>query len=164
MFNNILHNFISPVTGRILADPNYGLVGHSKGIATPSPILIDIRLDILNITKQTNIVNNASFVIGQPNSLLPNAQVLSSLSNGFLFNTSSIVSSYDAIPINNLTGLTEGKIWVGDIFGRPQEATPVPGAEGPPGERGPPGISFRSIMRELFDDIFGEDLTKYAAD
>ena len=39
---DILHNFISPVTGRILADYNYVLVGHRQGIATPSPALIDL--------------------------------------------------------------------------------------------------------------------------
>ena len=36
---DVLHNFISPVTGRILCDPTYVLVGDSNGVAMPSPIL-----------------------------------------------------------------------------------------------------------------------------
>ena len=48
---DILHNFISPVTGRVLADYNYVLVGNKQGIAIPSPILIDLRLDLMNLRK-----------------------------------------------------------------------------------------------------------------
>ena len=32
---DVLHNFISPVTGRVLSDPDYVLVGDYQGIATP---------------------------------------------------------------------------------------------------------------------------------
>ena len=53
-FNN-LYNFISPVTGRILADLNYVLVGNNKGIAIPSPALIDLRLDLINLRHDYNI-------------------------------------------------------------------------------------------------------------
>ena len=43
---DILHNFISPITGRVLAERDYVLVGDRQGIATPSPALMDMRLDI----------------------------------------------------------------------------------------------------------------------
>lgn len=33
---DVLHNFISPVTGRVLCDPNYVLVGNVNGIAVPT--------------------------------------------------------------------------------------------------------------------------------
>jgi hypothetical protein len=50
---NPLHNFISPMTGRVLSDPDYVLVGDKQGIATPSPILIDMRLDHINLRNMT---------------------------------------------------------------------------------------------------------------
>ena len=83
---DILHNFISPVTGRVLADYNYALVGNRQGIATPSPALIDLRLDLINLRRDYSVYTSASFVIGFPNSQLPNAQVLSSLADGIFFN------------------------------------------------------------------------------
>jgi hypothetical protein len=56
---DVLHNFISPVTGRVLCDYNYVLLGNRQGIALPSPILIDIRLDLNRVKKQINdFINN----------------------------------------------------------------------------------------------------------
>ncbi|MGL5716278.1 MAG: hypothetical protein ACRCX2_24885 [Paraclostridium sp.] len=40
MKSNVLYNFISPVSGRILCDPNYTLIGNSKGVAVP--VITDI--------------------------------------------------------------------------------------------------------------------------
>lgn len=104
---DVLHNFISPVTGRVLADPDYVLVGDSQGIATPSPILIDIRLDLLNLRYDFNVAASASYIIGFPNSQLPNAQVLNSLDDdkmpdGYMYNTEGIVSTLPTIPIGSL--------------------------------------------------------------
>lgn len=90
---DILHNFISPVTGRVLADFNYVLVGNKAGIAIPSPILIDLRLDLINLRKRYNNLALADFVIGHSNIQVPNAQVLANLSDGFLYNTEGVVST-----------------------------------------------------------------------
>ena len=49
---NVLHNFISPITGRITCNYNYVPLGNSRGIAIPSPILIDIRLDIIKLREE----------------------------------------------------------------------------------------------------------------
>jgi hypothetical protein len=95
---DILHNFISPVTGRVLADPNYVLVGNKNGIAIPSPILIDIRLDLINLRKRYNTLVTTDFVIGHENKEIPNAQVLSKLEDGFLYNTDGIVSTLPTSP------------------------------------------------------------------
>ena len=46
---DVLHNFISPVTGRVLCDEDYVLVGDREGIATPSSTLIDTKLDLIQI-------------------------------------------------------------------------------------------------------------------
>ena len=123
---DILHNFISPVTGRVLADYNYVLVGNRQGIATPSPALIDLRLDLINLRKDYDICSSASFVIGFPNAQLPNAQVLSSLSNGVMFTTDGIVSTTGALPPGYLPNLTKGNVWIGDDNNRPKETVILP--------------------------------------
>jgi len=123
---DILHNFISPVTGRVLADYNYGLVGNRQGIATPSPTLIDLRLDLINLRRDYNVCSSASFVIGFPNSQLPNAQVLNSLADGILYNTAGIVSTTGAIPPSSLPNLTKGNVWIGNDNNRPTETVILP--------------------------------------
>src|SRR5258708_22691420 len=90
---DVLYNFISPVTGRILCDFNYILMGDSQGIATPSPILIDVRLDLINLRKRHDTLIQTDFIAGHPNDEAPNAQVLINLENGFLYNTRDIVST-----------------------------------------------------------------------
>jgi hypothetical protein len=104
---DVLHNFISPVTGRILCDPTYVLVGDSNGIAIPSPILSNIL--------------DASFVIGSPNASLPNAQVLDSLANGYIYNTAGIISTTPTV----IPFLTEGYLWIGDVTNTPTEYSTI---------------------------------------
>ncbi len=122
-FNNdkfdVLHNFISPVTGRILSDYNYVLVGNKQGIAIPSPILIDIRLDLIALRKRYNSLVKGDLIIGHPNNELPNAQVLFNMPNGYLYNTEGIVSTNTLIPIGDLPDLPYQNIWIGDITNRP---------------------------------------------
>ena len=89
---NVLHNFISPVTGRILSDYKYVLVGNRQGIAIPSPILIDIRLDLIALRKRYDTLVQADLIVGHPNYEIPNGQVLVNLPNGFLYNTAGTVS------------------------------------------------------------------------
>jgi len=72
---------LSPVTGRIFCNQNYVLFGNGQGVATPSPILTDIRLDLKTFFQ-------SDFILGQPNSQAPNAQALSNLANGLLYNSS----------------------------------------------------------------------------
>lgn len=95
---DILHNFISPVTGYILSDTNYVPYGNKRGIAVPSPIIIDIRLDLINLRKRYNTLSNADFVVGHSNSELPNAQVLNELADGFVYSTEGVVSTFPSIP------------------------------------------------------------------
>jgi uncharacterized coiled-coil protein SlyX len=116
---DVLHNFISPVTGRILADFNYVLVGNKNGIAIPSPILIDIRLDLIALRKRYNSLVKGDIIIGHPNNELPNAQVLFNLENGYLYNTEGVVSINTLIPIGDLPDLPYKNIWIGDVTNRP---------------------------------------------
>lgn len=115
---DVLHNFISPVTGRVLSDPDYVLVGDRQGIATPSPILIDVRLDLLDLRYDFNVAASASYIIGFPNSMLPNAQVLNTLDDnkkpdGYMYNTEGIVSTVNTIPSGDLK-LQENHIFRGN--------------------------------------------------
>jgi hypothetical protein len=117
---NPLHNFISPVTGRVLSDPDYVLVGNKKGIAIPSPILIDIRLDLQKvqneIDKLTPFSSDISFIIKTPDSRVPNAQAMSILADGFMFNNAGTISTTNDIPLPNLT---DGMFWLGNSSNRP---------------------------------------------
>lgn len=123
---DILHNFISPVTGRILADYNYVLFGNRQGIATPSPALIDLRLDLINLRNDYTVCSSASFVIGFPNAQLPNAQVLSNLANGIMVTTDGIVSTSGVLPPGYLPNLSKGNVWIGDDNNRPKETVILP--------------------------------------
>lgn len=116
---DVLYNFISPITGRVLADPNYALVGNRNGIAIPSPIIIDIRLDLIALRKRYNTLVKGDFVIGHPNNELPNAQVLFNMPDGFLYNTEGVVSTTSIIPIGGLPDLPYKNIWIGDNTNRP---------------------------------------------
>jgi hypothetical protein len=116
---DVLHNFISPITGRILSDPNYVLIGNKNGIAIPSPIIIDIRLDLIALRKRYNTLVKGDFVIGHPNNELPNAQVLFNMPDGFLYNTEGVVSTTSIIPIGGLPDLPYKNIWIGDNTNRP---------------------------------------------
>ena len=115
---DVLHNFISPVTGRVLSDPDYVLVGDKQGIATPSPILIDLRLDLENLTEHYDRLVTADFIIGHPNKEIPGAQVLSTMEDGFMYNTGGIVSTINTPP---LPDLQFNNIWIGDVNNRPTE-------------------------------------------
>lgn len=110
---DILHTFISPVTGRVLCPKDYVLLGDKFGVATPSPILIDLRLDLNNLRQHYNILKDASFVIGFPNTELENAQVLENLDDGFMFNHEGIVEIKTTIDASSLT-LTNKHVFVGD--------------------------------------------------
>jgi len=116
---DVLHNFISPITGRVLSDPNYVLIGNKNGIAIPSPIIIDIRLDLIALRKRYNSLVKGDIIIGHPNNELPNAQVLFNLSDGFLYNTEGVVSTTTIIPIGGLPDLPYKNIWIGDNTNRP---------------------------------------------
>lgn len=114
-------DFLSPVSGRILCDYNYILMGNYQNIATPSPILIDIRLDLASLLEN---LANTDFVIGHPKSYLPRAQVLVSLANGYMYNTDGIVSTKSLIPPGDI-GLLKGHILVGNDDNKATD-TPFP--------------------------------------
>ena len=103
---DILHNFISPVTGRVLSNTDYVLVGDRLEIATPSPILIDIKLDLDNLRQQIEDVKLPK---------LEYKQIWTGNSNNETITTTKI-------DIDNLPDLTSNKVWKGNAQNRPEEA------------------------------------------
>jgi hypothetical protein len=92
---DILDSLISPVTGRILCDFNYILVGNAQGIAIPtigSPIGVLPNLtfnmtwvgDADNRPIERIYIGDSTFVIRLINTDLPSAQVLLPLGLGLL--------------------------------------------------------------------------------
>lgn len=113
---DVLHNFISPVTGRVPLIKDYILIGGANNFSIMSPKLIDMQLDIIDIRHEFDTLAASKFIIGFPNTQLPNSQVLNSLPDGFMFNTGGIVSTTNNIPLPNLT---YNNIWIGDITNQP---------------------------------------------
>ena len=155
---DVLHNFISPVTGRILSTNNYVLVGNNAGIAIPSPDLIDLKLDLINLRIDFDVASSASYILGFSNSRLPNAQVLHSLSDGIIFNTAGLISTIAVIPIASLPNLSSGKVWIGNgaFPSRPVEGDPPQGPQGPQGPRGADGGNPSNVAGDLIGTVFGE--------
>lgn len=118
---DVLYNFISPVTGRLPIEEGYILIGGGDGFSIKSPILIDMRLDLINLRRDVNDIFDTSFIIGFPDIDFPQAQVLSELENGFLYNTAGIVSTSSTIPITGLPDLTHKNLWIGNSSNRPEE-------------------------------------------
>lgn len=67
---DVLYNFISPITGRILCDPGHVLVGDKNGIAVPS------------LTPFPS--SQATYILQVVDPALPNAQALGPLGGGIL--------------------------------------------------------------------------------
>lgn len=109
---------ISPITGKIRFDgvqdltEDYTWIGDSNDNAFQSPILIDIRLDLIELRTILDKTTPSGFILQTKNDILPNSQALDELSNGFLYNTHGILSS--AIPGEGTIALPEGKVFVGD--------------------------------------------------
>lgn len=102
---DVLHNFISPVTGRVLSDPDYVLVGNDEGVAVPSPILIDVRLELNNLRQTIK------------NMQLPELKY----KQIWTADNNNKVTTTTKLDIDNLPDLTSNKVWQGDETGRPQE-------------------------------------------
>jgi hypothetical protein len=109
--NDVLYNFISPVTGRLPLTENYIFLGGRQGFSVMSPKLIDIELELININHILGDLSASAFILGAPNPKLPLSQDLSSLGNGFMFNTAGTISTTNDLP---LPSLLYNNVWIGD--------------------------------------------------
>lgn len=119
---DVLHNFISPVTGRVLCKEDYILVGNRDNIADPSPALIDTKLDLIKLRHDVNELLNATFILEEANFKLPKAQALNILDDGFMYNTGGIISTTNDLPLPNLE---DKHLWIGDSNNKPQAVTTI---------------------------------------
>lgn len=90
---DVLYNFISPVTGRILLPTDYVFLGDDKGIATPAQIIKLINLPDLQDT----------YI--------------------WIGNTHDRPEPKQTIQLENLPDLLYNFIWLGDEYGRPQRSS-----------------------------------------
>jgi len=110
----LLDAFISPLTGkirRLLFDlqKDYIITGNQNNEAFPSPILIDIRLKLIEVL--TNL-GQAKFIIQTEKEGFEDSQALDQLTNGFLYNTNGILSTL--VPGSGTISLPYGQVLVGD--------------------------------------------------
>jgi hypothetical protein len=116
--------FISPLSGRIrqsglpFLETDYIWMGDVNTKAMPSPIIIDIRLDIINIL--TNL-SQTKFILQTPMEGFGNAQALDELEDGILKHVRGVVDI--AIPGEDFLtpSLSQGKLWIGDSNNKPAE-------------------------------------------
>ena len=151
--------FLSPVTGKLATSsqlpglsPEYTYLGNELGETQPSPIIIDIRLDLISLRKLIPIdISDASFLLKTTDPRLPKSQSLESLKVDGLLKTvtntlhlavantdyltpdllenkvwigdeNNKAAQSDTIGLDNLPSLTKGKVWQGDATNRPEEA------------------------------------------
>lgn len=54
-----LHHFISPISGKIRLDPNYIPIGDANGNSYASPVLIDLRQDVIDLRRSVGTLELA---------------------------------------------------------------------------------------------------------
>lgn len=112
----LLDPFISPVSGQLRSasllpslNEDYTFIGNAQNVVIESPILIDIRLELIRLK---SLLGTTEFIIQTKIDELYNAQVLDQLATGFLYNTEGILSIQ--IPGSGNLALPEGKVFVGN--------------------------------------------------
>lgn len=115
--------FLSPVTGKLATSsqlpglsPEYTYLGNELGETQPSPIIIDIRLDLISLRKLIPIdVSDSSFLLKNTDARLPNSQSLESLKVDGLLKTVTNTLHLAVANTDYLTpDLLENKVWIGD--------------------------------------------------
>jgi len=116
-----LDAFISSTTGKLrsisqlpsLIDKDYIIIGDYQGNAIISPALIDVRLDVLELRALLQKLSNLKFILQSGNFIVPNAQALDQLSNGFLYNNDNGVLSI-MVPGGGTLALPHNQVFLGD--------------------------------------------------
>lgn len=145
----LLDSFISPITGKLRSssllplEEDYTYVGDENNNAFESPILIDMRLDIIEIL--TNL-SQAQFIVQTAKQGFGHSQALDELQDGVLRhekgvvmiatdylsnhlekgniwvgNDDNIATPQPTIALENLPNLTSHSLWRGDSNNRPIE-------------------------------------------
>ena len=115
--------FMSPVTGRIIlpAMPDiyqdYVWVGDRNDRPLPSPILIDLRLEILDLRRR---LSQTRFILQAASDNFDSSQALNELINGILKHEQGVVSI--AIPGSDYLEpiLPYQNVWIGNVDNKPE--------------------------------------------
>ncbi len=94
----------------IPCEKDYILVGGDDNFAFPSPILIDVRLDLLNIRRDFDLFEQN---VGNLKNLTNQKLWIGDINNKPIEQTT--------IALNNLPALTKQNLWIGDANNRPEE-------------------------------------------
>ncbi len=150
-----LDSFISPITGEITIEglqkltTNYVWMGDRHNLALSSPILIDLKLELISLR---GLLSTAQFIIQNAKKGLENSQALNLVRNGMISVSNGII-----IPTN----LSTNKFWIGDINNFPIETDTLPSG-------GLPDLTLQNIwigdssnrpIEILFNIITGTGLT-----
>lgn len=115
--------FMSPVTGRIILPmmpdllQDYVWIGNRNDRPLPSPIIIDLRLEIVDIRRR---LSETRFILQAASQDFDSSQALNELIPGILKHNQGIVSIaapwIDYVPVD----LPYMNIWIGDVDNIPQ--------------------------------------------
>lgn len=134
--------FMSPVTGRMILPmfpdlyQNYVWIGNRNDRPLPSPIIIDLRLEIIDLRRR---LSETRFILQAASQDFDSSQALNELIPGMLRHDDGIVS---------IQHLTYNKIWVGNVDNYPEESDVLSGIEI---EIGDINLTIDSILDHLFD-------------
>jgi len=113
--------FMSSLTGKLrsfsqfpsLGSQGYIIIGDYQGDAIVSPALIDVRLDIIELRALLQKLTELKFILQQSNFFAPNAQGLSDLAQGFLYNNENGILSIE-VPGTGTLALPYKNVFLGD--------------------------------------------------
>ena len=110
----------NPATGLPFLKEEYVFEGDRNGHAYRSPILIDVRLDLLKLRRIVDElipIKSAKYILQSPDIRLPNAQSLNELTAGIMKQSNGVVAT--AIPMEDYVpaSLLNDNIWIGQKVG-----------------------------------------------
>lgn len=124
IFDDSWETFMSPQNGRILVQSlpdlteDYIFVGDVTDRPSPSPILIDVRLELIRLRAT---LSQTRFILQTAQDGFDASQALDELSPGILKQSAGIISI--AIPGQDYLSadLTQGHLWIGDVNNKAAE-------------------------------------------
>lgn len=122
---------ISPITGKIRFEgvqdltEDYVWIGDANNNPFPSPVIIDVRLDVIELRTILDKLVPSKFILQTKNNILPRAQALDELQNGILKHSKGVIAIAIAGTDYMLPVLSQGKLWIGDDDNKPAEKSRI---------------------------------------